>query len=86
MLLLSGVLSTFLVHHFCHGSKDGTIAGVGAIVAVFMSLAVFGERTGEGINVVLPLGLVYSLRLIHYLLESYKGNLRAHRFDVEYLC
>ena len=36
--------------------------------------------------VVLPLGRAfYSLRLIHYLLESYKGNLRAHDLE-EYLC
>jgi D-alanyl-lipoteichoic acid acyltransferase DltB (MBOAT superfamily) len=88
VLLLSGVLSTFLVHRLCHGSKAATIAGIVAIVGVFLSMTVSGASTGEGISsgVLLPLGMAfYSLRLIHYLLESYKGNLRAHDFD-EYLC
>lgn len=47
----------------------------------------FGEIDGDGLTqrVVLPLGLAfYVLRLVHYLFEEYKGNLRPHDFG-EYL-
>jgi alginate O-acetyltransferase complex protein AlgI len=87
-VLTSGVLLTYFVHRRAAGSKAATIAGIAAVVAAFLFFLAVGKRTGEGIgsSVVLPAGLAfYSLRLIHYLLESYKGNLRAHAFG-EYLC
>jgi alginate O-acetyltransferase complex protein AlgI len=87
-VLVAGVLLTYLVHRHAAGSKSATIAGTAAVVATFLLFLAAGKRTGEGIgaSVVLPVGLAfYSLRLVHYLLESYKGNLRAHAFG-EYLC
>ena len=87
-LLAAGVLLTYLVHRSAAGNRTATIAGIAAVVAASLFFLAVGQRTGEGIgaSVVLPAGLAfYSLRLIHYLLESYKGNLRKHTFG-EYLC
>lgn len=52
-----------------------------AIVLVFAAFLATGERSDAGIGagVVLPLGMAfYCLRLVHYLLEAYKGSLPVH--------
>jgi alginate O-acetyltransferase complex protein AlgI len=87
-VLAIGTLLSFLAHRRAAASRAMTIAAIAIVVGVFVLFLVLGAPKGEGIgtSVVLPAGLAfYSLRLIHYLLESYKRNLRAHTLG-EYLC
>ena len=87
-VLATAALLTFLVHRLAAGNKVATIAGIVVVAGAFVLFMAAGERIGAGIgsSVVLPAGMAfYSLRLIHYLLESYKGNLREHSLG-EYLC
>lgn len=83
--LLTGTLaSRGLLHRWPHrGSAIGAAVAVVA-AAYFLALATGTEKAlpGQGATVALPLGAAfYSLRLIHYLVESYKGNLREHGLD-----
>ena len=86
-LLASGTVLTFLVHRHAAGSKTMTVAGIAIVTGTFVLFMAHATHTGSGIGsgVLLPMGMAfYSLRLLHYQLESYKGDLRAHTF-VEYL-
>ena len=86
-VLASGTVLTFLVQRHAAANKAAIVIGIVGIVVAFMLFMAFGERVGAGIGsgVVLPMGMAfYSLRLVHYLLESYKGGLRAHTF-AEYI-
>ena len=87
-VLATGTLLSYAVHRRAAESRAATVAGVAVVVVVFVGFLVLGAPKGGGIgtSVVLPAGLAfYSLRLIHYLLESFKGHLRAHTL-AEYLC
>lgn len=80
-LLAAGTLLTFQLHRHAAGNKVATALGIAAIVGGFAVSMASGEHIGSGIGTVnlLPIGLAfYSLRLVHYLVESYKGNLRPH--------
>ncbi|MCV7167437.1 MBOAT family protein [Mycobacterium stomatepiae] len=60
---------------------------VAVLAAFYAANLYFGKGNGDGLTqrVVLPLGMAfYVLRLVHYLFEAFKGNLRAHDFG-EYL-
>ncbi len=87
-LLATGTVLTFLAHRQAAGNR-GVVAFVTcAIVATFVAFTLYGDPNGTGIGAarVLPIGLAfYSLRLVHYMLESYKGGLRPHALG-EYLC
>lgn len=87
-LLAAGTLLTFLAHRHAAGNRTVMVIGITAIVATFVAFMASGERglSGIGSGIGLPIGLAfYTLRLVHYLLESYKGTLRPHGFG-EYLC
>lgn len=80
-LLGFGTMLTFLVHRHAAGSKAATALGIATVVGGFAVFMASGEHTASGIGTasLLPIGLAfYSLRLVHYLVESYKGNLRPH--------
>ena len=86
-LLASGTALTFLIHRHAADSKALTLAGISGVTGTFVLFMSRGAHTGSGIGsgVILPMGMAfYSLRLVHYQLESYKGGLRTHTF-VEYL-
>lgn len=83
--LLAGTLgSRALVQR---GPQRGWVLGVavaGVALAYVMALATGPVQAlaGQGETVLLPLGAAfYSLRLIHYLVASYKGSLRPHTLD-----
>ncbi len=87
LILAAGTGLSFLLHRQAAGKRSAVVAGVTGAVALFAWFMTAGERTAEGIGsgVLLPAGLAfYTLRLVHYLIESYKGGLRPHGFD-EYL-
>ncbi len=87
-LLFSGTLLTYLAHRHSLGNKLVAIASIiaicGVLVFFMLSEGVTNDRIGSG--VMLPVGMAfYSLRLIHYTMESYKGTLRPHSLG-DYLC
>jgi alginate O-acetyltransferase complex protein AlgI len=87
-LLGLGTAVTFALQRRDRISKQTLSRAILVIASVFVGFLLASERTVEGMNarIVLPLGFAFfSLRLIHYLFESYKGSLRAHAFG-EYLC
>ena len=87
-LLAAGTLLTFLVHRHAAGNRTATGLGIATVVGGFAVFMASGEHTASGIGAasLLPIGLAfYSLRLLHYLVESYKGNLRPHGLG-EVLC
>ena len=88
LLLGAGTLLTFAVARRGAISKRALMASVVLITGVFGGFLLASRHASEGIGtrIVLPLGLAFfCLRLIHYLFESYKSALPAHRFT-EYLC
>ena len=88
LLLATSTLATWLLRHKVAGRPAVVMAGVVGIVAMCVPFMMSGDPTADGIGsrVILPAGMAfYSLRLIHYLVESYKGELRAHSL-IEYCC
>ena len=87
-LLSAGTLGTFLATRQGRIGKLALLAGIAVIAAVYFACVLRGRHSGVGVhqNYVLPLGLAFfSLRLIHYLFESFKGSLRTHQL-AEYAC
>ncbi len=87
-LLAIATLASFLVVKHAGSSKTAMHSAIIFIACGYLLFMARADKTADGIGagVILPLGMAYySLRLIHYLLESYKGKLRAHSFG-DYLC
>jgi alginate O-acetyltransferase complex protein AlgI len=88
LLLGLGTVFTFAVARRGAVSKCVLVISIVLIAAVYAGfvLASRPASTGFETRIVLPMGLAFfSLRLIHYVFESYKGTLPAHRFT-DYLC
>lgn len=87
LLLATGSLATFWLQKR-HIRQRGVLPLALALLALSYAFLLWtGQSPGDGIaqRLILPLGAAfYVLRLVHYLLESYKGNLRPHGVD-EYL-
>lgn len=80
-VLAGGTLASFLVAQRAAAGHPAFLFGTMAIVVTFVAfMAVGGSGSGEiGVGVVLPVGMAfYCLRLIHYLIDGYKGVLRPH--------
>jgi hypothetical protein len=83
--LSGGLLAAFaLGSHFALGPRPGTLRlgiGLALIVAVLAGFKL-GVDTGPSLDPALPLvplGLSYfSLRVLHYMIERYKGALPPH--------
>jgi len=87
-LLALASVGTFALHRYALLTRTVLLASITAIAGTYLMLLGMSEHSVSSLDlrVVLPLGMAfYALRLIHYLFESYQGNLRPHRLD-EYLC
>ena len=88
LALSTATIVTFLVARH-HANQRLLLPGcIGIISAGYLAFMLYAPESGEGISatLILPLGMAYyTLRLIHYLFESYKGMLRTHGFG-DYLC
>lgn len=87
-LLATATLASWLVQRQAASNRIVVVAGLTLILMMFVLFMVLGERTAEGIGsgIILPTGMAfYTLRLVHYLLEAYKGHLRAHGL-ADYVC
>lgn len=87
-LLAFGACVVLVVTRGFKGRRQATIAGA-LLLAIgylaFIATAPRGFGSGIASGVVLPLGMAFStLRLIHVLIEYYKGSLRDHT-AVEFL-
>ncbi len=88
LFLATSTLVTFAVVQWYPTGRPALLASITILAGGYLSCMLSAQQTGEGIatTLILPLGMAYyTLRLIHYMFESFKGTLREHSFS-EYLC
>lgn len=85
------ILTTLTVPTFFSvGNRSRPLSGFAAILVIVINIAVllfYKYQTGHYYNsdsissIIIPLGLAYyTLRLVHYIIEAYKGSLPSHTF------